>query len=80
MRKHNPVGKKREEPQPLEKPNRPNDGFFTFMGPLTMLRYLIWEPYKWVLLKILVVAWLLMILGLFLYSMPGYTIKKVFGA
>ena len=56
--------------------SRPNDGFFTFMGPLTMLRYLIWEPYKWVMLKILVVALLLLILGLFLYSMPvsyGYT-------
>ena len=50
--------------------SRPNDSFFTFMGPLTMLRYLIWEPYKWLLLKALVVALLLLILGLFLYSMP----------
>lgn len=50
--------------------SRPNDSFFTFMGPLTMLRYLIWEPYKFCLLKGLVVALLLAILGLFLYSMP----------
>jgi len=75
-----PVGKKREEPMPLEKPNRPNDSFFTFMGPLTMLRYLIWEPYKFCMLKALVVSLLIMILALFLYSMPGYTVKKIFGA
>lgn len=75
-----PAGRKREEPQPLEKPNRPNDSFFSFMGPLTMLRYLIWEPYKWLIMKLMVISLLLMILGLFLYSMPGYTIKKVFGA
>lgn len=75
-----PAGKKREEPHPLEKPNRPNDSFFQVMGPLTMLRYLIWEPYKFVLLKLLVVAMLMMVLILFLYSMPGYTIKKIMGA
>lgn len=75
-----PAGKKREEPHPLEKPNRPNDSFFQLMGPLTMLRYLIWEPYKFCLLKGLVVALLLLIMALFLYSMPGYTIKKIMGA
>ena len=35
-----PAGKKREEPHPLVKPNRPNDSMFQLMGPLTMLRYL----------------------------------------
>ena len=76
----NPAGKKREEPQPLEKPNRPNDSFFSFMGPLTMLRFLIWEPYKFCFLKMILCALLMLLLALFLYSMPGYTIKKIFGA
>ncbi|XP_047127073.1 otoferlin isoform X2 [Hydra vulgaris] len=75
-----PAGKGREEPLPLEKPNRPNDSFFTLMGPLTMLRYMIWEPYKFVILKLLVVAILVALLALFFYSMPGYLVKKIFGA
>eukprot|EP00794_Sanderia_malayensis_P004873 gene4873-5512_t len=65
-----PAGKGREEPQPLSKPNRPSDSMSLFMSPLKMLKYFLWDSYKWVLLKFLVVFLLLALMGLFFYSMP----------
>ncbi|XP_066930260.1 otoferlin-like isoform X4 [Clytia hemisphaerica] len=75
-----PCGLGREEPQPLEKPNRPDTSFTWFMNPFKSLRYMIWEQYKFCLLKFLVVAMLIALMALFFYSMPGYTVKKIFGA
>ena len=73
-----PAGKKREEPQPLDKPNRPSR--FQFVGPLTLLKYMIWEPCKWNLLKLVLCLLAILLVALFLYSSPGYIIKKVLGA
>ena len=47
---------------------------------IVIYRYMIWEPYKFCLLKGLVCGLLLLVMALFLYSMPGYTIKKIMGA
>ncbi|KAJ8355679.1 hypothetical protein SKAU_G00184730 [Synaphobranchus kaupii] len=76
----NPVGLGRNEPDPLEKPNRPDTSFIWFMNPLKSIRYFIWHNYRWLILKILVVALVLLLLGLFLYSVPGYLVKKLLGA
>ncbi|XP_078397631.1 otoferlin isoform X1 [Cetorhinus maximus] len=75
-----PAGLARNEPEPLEKPNRPDTSFIWFMNPLKSIRYFIWHNYRWLILKILAIVLLLLLLGLFLYSTPGYLVKKILGA
>ncbi|XP_016085589.1 otoferlin isoform X5 [Sinocyclocheilus grahami] len=76
----NPVGLGRNEPEPLEKPNRPDTTFLWFLSPLKAIRYLICNRYKWLIIKIILALLLLIMVGLFLYSMPGYLVKKLLGA
>uniref|UniRef100_A0A8C2F3E5 Otoferlin n=1 Tax=Cyprinus carpio TaxID=7962 RepID=A0A8C2F3E5_CYPCA len=76
----NPVGLGRNEPEPLEKPNRPDTTFLWFLSPLKAIRYLICNRYKWLIIKIVLPLLLLIMVGLFLYSMPGYLVKKLLGA
>ncbi|KAG7460806.1 hypothetical protein MATL_G00202750 [Megalops atlanticus] len=76
----NPVGLGRNEPDPLEKPNRPDTTFLWFLSPLKAIRYLVCNRYKWLIIKIVLALLLLIMLGLFLYSMPGYLVKKLLGA
>uniref|UniRef100_A0A8C1TU14 Otoferlin b n=1 Tax=Cyprinus carpio TaxID=7962 RepID=A0A8C1TU14_CYPCA len=74
-----PVGEGRNEPDPLEKPNRPDTTFLWFLSPLKAIRHLICNQYKWLVIKIVFVLMLLAILALFLYNMPGYMAKKLLG-
>uniref|UniRef100_A0A8C6TUZ0 Otoferlin n=1 Tax=Neogobius melanostomus TaxID=47308 RepID=A0A8C6TUZ0_9GOBI len=67
-----PVGLGRNEPDPLEKPNRPDTTFLWFLSPLKAVRYLICTRYKWLIIKVVLALLLLIMIGLFLYSMPGY--------
>ncbi|XP_033032210.1 otoferlin isoform X4 [Trachypithecus francoisi] len=76
----NPVGLARNEPDPLEKPNRPDSSFIWFLNPLKSARYFLWHTYRWLLLKLLLLLLLLLLLALFLYSVPGYLVKKILGA
>ncbi|CAM4644135.1 unnamed protein product [Lepidochelys kempii] len=75
-----PAGLARNEPDPLEKPNRPDTSFIWFLNPLKSIRYFIWHTYRWLLLKLLLLLLALLLVGLFLYSMPGYLVKKLLGA
>uniref|UniRef100_A0AAQ4QJS0 Otoferlin a n=1 Tax=Gasterosteus aculeatus aculeatus TaxID=481459 RepID=A0AAQ4QJS0_GASAC len=75
-----PVGLGRNEPDPLEKPNRPDTSLMWFLGPLKSIRYFIWHNYRWQILKVLALILLLLMLGVFLYSLPGYLVKKMLGA
>ena len=50
--------------------SRPDTSFTWFMNPFKSLRYMIWEQYKFCLLKFLVVAMLVAVMVLFFYSMP----------
>ncbi|XP_048582007.1 otoferlin isoform X3 [Nematostella vectensis] len=75
-----PAGRAREDPQALEKPNRPDVAWMMMMNPLRGLKAMIWNNYRMCLIKMLVIALLLALMGLFFYSMPGYTVKKIFGA
>ncbi|XP_033931919.1 otoferlin isoform X3 [Pseudochaenichthys georgianus] len=75
-----PVGLGRNEPDPLEKPNRPDTSLMWFLGPLKSIRYFIWHNYRWLILKLLGLVLLLLMLGVFLYSLPGYLVKKMLGA
>lgn len=44
------------------------------------MRYLICTRYKWLIIKVVLALLLLIMIGLFLYSMPGYLVKKLLGA
>ncbi|GLV33991.1 misfire [Carabus blaptoides fortunei] len=76
----NPAGCGRNEPDALDKPNRPDASFMWFLNPLKSIRYIIWHNYKWKILKILIILALAVVLLLFFYSVPGYTVKKMMGA
>ncbi|XP_071457520.1 otoferlin isoform X1 [Marmota flaviventris] len=76
----NPVGLARNEPDPLEKPNRPDTAFVWFLNPLKSIKYLICTRYKWLIIKIVLALLGLLLLALFLYSLPGYMVKKLLGA
>ncbi|XP_062857468.1 otoferlin isoform X2 [Trichomycterus rosablanca] len=76
----NPVGLGRNEPEPLEKPNRPETTVLWFMNPLKAVRYLVCNRYKWLIIKIVLALLLLIMVGLFIYSLPGYLVKKMLGA
>lgn len=76
----NPAGLGRSEPDPLEKPNRPDASFVWFLNPLKSVKYIVWHRYKWFILKALICFLLGLMLALFVYSIPGYTVKKMLGA
>ncbi|KAM9433738.1 otoferlin-like isoform 1-T1 [Salvelinus alpinus] len=75
----NPVGEGRNEPEPLEKPNRPDTAFLWFLMPFKAIKNLICNQYFWLTVKLVVALLLVLILGLFIYSMPGYMAKKLMG-
>uniref|UniRef100_A0A8C6MM89 Otoferlin n=1 Tax=Nothobranchius furzeri TaxID=105023 RepID=A0A8C6MM89_NOTFU len=76
----NPAGEGRNEPEPLEKPNRPDVALLWFLIPLKAAKHLVCDQYRWLTIKIVTALLLLAILGLFLYNMPGYMVKKMLGA
>uniref|UniRef100_A0A3Q3K9H7 Otoferlin n=1 Tax=Monopterus albus TaxID=43700 RepID=A0A3Q3K9H7_MONAL len=76
----NPAGLGRSEPEPLEKPNRPDTSLLWFLTPFKAIKHLVCNQYKWLFIKIVTALLLLAMLALFLYSMPGYMVKKMLGA
>ncbi|ESN95703.1 hypothetical protein HELRODRAFT_114638 [Helobdella robusta] len=79
VEKH-PAGQGRSEPDPLEKPNRPDTSFVWFLNPIKSLKYILWHNYRWLVLKVLFIILLSLLFILFFYSLPGYTVKKMLGA
>ncbi|XP_037920162.1 otoferlin-like isoform X1 [Hermetia illucens] len=75
-----PAGYGRNEPDPLEKPNRPDASFMWFLNPLKSIRYIVWHNYKWAILKGFILVCLTIMILLFFYAVPGYTVKKMLGA
>ncbi|XP_070555288.1 otoferlin-like isoform X9 [Ptychodera flava] len=73
-----PAGLGRSDPDPLEKPNRPDTSFVWFLNPLKAFKYMICVRFKWLIIKALISALLIAIVVLFFYAMPGYTVKKMF--
>jgi len=51
-----------------------------FLNPIKSIRYIIWHNYKWTILKILFWICLVLFMAMFLYALPGYTVKRVMGA
>ncbi|XP_075247387.1 otoferlin-like isoform X2 [Convolutriloba macropyga] len=75
-----PVGLGRSEPEPLFKPNRPDSTVMWFIQPLKSLALMLWRNHKWLIIKIVFITLLSAVLALFIYSAPGYMVKKVLGA
>ncbi|XP_028250804.1 otoferlin [Parambassis ranga] len=75
-----PAGEGRNEPEPLEKPNRPDTSLLWFLTPFKAIKQLVCNQYKWLTIKIVTALLLLAMLALFLYNMPGYMVKKMLGA
>ena len=51
-----------------------------FLNPLKSIRYIVWHNYKWMIIKGLIIAGLALMILLFFYSVPGYSVKKMLGA
>ncbi len=75
-----PVHFLRSNPHSCFGKSRPDTSLMWFMNPLKSLRYLLWHNYRWLILKALALLLLLLLVGLFLYSIPGYLVKKLLGA
>ncbi|XP_035226343.1 otoferlin-like [Stegodyphus dumicola] len=75
-----PAGTGRKAPDPLQEPKRPETSFLNILHPLKTVRFILWKNYKWTVIKILMIAALALILLLFFYSAPGYTVKKLLKA
>ncbi|XP_027308479.3 fer-1-like protein 6 isoform X1 [Anas platyrhynchos] len=73
----NPVGKARKEPEPLEKPNRPDTSFSWFVNPFKCLYHLIWRNYKKYIIIGIILLILVVFLVLFIYTMPGAISNKI---
>ncbi|XP_015590570.1 otoferlin [Cephus cinctus] len=76
----NPAGYGRNEPDPLDKPNRPDASFMWFLNPLKSIKYIVWHNYKWAILKAVIAIGILLLILLFFYAIPGYSVKKILGA
>lgn len=77
----NPAGQGREEPNQnptLDPPNRPATSFGWFSSPFKSLRYILWRRFRCKIIAFLVIVILLVLVAIFFYSMPGYTVKKLF--
>lgn len=73
-----PAGLGRKEPDPLDKPNRPDTSFNFFLNPFKTFRYIFWKNYKGAILKFLVLFVIVLFLAFFIYSLPGITANKLF--
>lgn len=51
-----------------------------FMNPLKSIKYIIWHNYKLAILKAFIIIGLIVLVLLFFYAIPGYSVKKLLGA
>ncbi|KAF7709656.1 fer-1-like protein 6 [Silurus meridionalis] len=73
----NPVGRARKEPEPLEKPNRPDTTFSWFVNPFKCFFHLIWKNYKKYIIAALVLLILALFLALLFYTLPGAISNRI---
>ncbi|XP_005363210.1 fer-1-like protein 4 [Microtus ochrogaster] len=73
-----PVGKGRKEPEPLEKPNRPQTSFNWFVNPLKTFVFFIWRRYWRILVLLLLLVLITVFLLLVFYTIPGQISEVIF--
>ena len=59
---------------------RPETSFLWFTSPWKTLKFIIWHNYKWYIIGFLLTLILIAFIILFIYSVPGVTVKKIFNA
>ncbi|MCJ8731563.1 hypothetical protein PDJAM_G00200870 [Pangasius djambal] len=77
-----PAGLGREEPNMnprLEEPQRPETSFLWFSSPYKTLKFIVWRRFKWFILGLIILFFILLFLGVFLYSFPNYAAMKMVG-
>uniref|UniRef100_A0A671NAR6 Otoferlin n=1 Tax=Sinocyclocheilus anshuiensis TaxID=1608454 RepID=A0A671NAR6_9TELE len=74
----NPVGFGRNEPEPLEKPNRPTTSLSWLLSPIRVTRIMCWRQYKLATVVTLLIITGLIFLGLLFFSLPSAFIQKIF--
>ncbi|XP_073716069.1 dysferlin isoform X3 [Misgurnus anguillicaudatus] len=77
-----PAGQGRDEPNMnphLEEPQRPETSFFWFSSPYKTFKFIVWRRFKWLILGFFVLFFILLFLGVFLYSFPNYAAMKMVG-
>ena len=60
--------------------SRPDIALLWFLIPFKAMKHLVCDQYRWLVIKIVFLLLLVAILGLFIYNMPGYMVKKMLGA
>lgn len=60
--------------------SRPDTSLQWLLTPFKAIKHLVCTQNKWLAIRIVAALLLLATLALFLYSMPGYAVKKVLGA
>ncbi|XP_042076269.1 otoferlin isoform X3 [Haplochromis burtoni] len=73
-----PVGLGRNEPDPLEKPNRPNASMSWLLAPVRTMCILAWRHYKLHCVMLLVAVLGLLFLVLLFFSLPSALSHKLF--
>ncbi|XP_064410290.1 otoferlin-like [Latimeria chalumnae] len=73
----NPAGLGRKEPNPLEKPNRPNVSMNWLINPIKSFYFYIWRNYKKYIIAAFIMLLILAFLLLFIYTFPGSISKKL---
>uniref|UniRef100_A0A3P8YGM8 C2 domain-containing protein n=1 Tax=Esox lucius TaxID=8010 RepID=A0A3P8YGM8_ESOLU len=73
-----PVGLGRNEPDPLEKPNRPNTSLSWLLSPVRVVCILAWRQYKLHCVLLLWAVLTILFLGLLFFSMPSALSNKIF--
>ncbi len=73
----NPVGKAREEPDPLPLPNRPKDSFLWFMAPLRTFRFVVWKNYKCLIIQIILLMFFAIFVLIFVYQLPSSILTQI---
>lgn len=73
-----PVGLGRNEPEPLEKPNRPTTSLSWLLSPIRVTCIMGWRQYKLATVVTLLSITGLIFLGLLFFSLPSAFIQKIF--
>ncbi|KAA0723189.1 Dysferlin Dystrophy-associated fer-1-like protein [Triplophysa tibetana] len=68
-----PAGHGRDEPNMnphLEEPQRPETSFLWFSSPYKTFRFIVWRRFRWLILGLFVLFFIVIFLGVFLYAFP----------
>uniref|UniRef100_A0A4W3IWA7 Fer-1-like protein 6 n=1 Tax=Callorhinchus milii TaxID=7868 RepID=A0A4W3IWA7_CALMI len=72
----NPAGLGRKEPNPLDKPNRPNVALTWIFNNLKALYFSLWRNYKYFIIGAVILLLVLLFLALLIYTLPGSIANK----